>query len=142
MKTTARNQLAGTIDSVTAGPVTTQVSVTLPGDHQVVATITTAAAERLNVQPGKKAILLVKASAVVLVADFDGYTLSARNQFQGTISRLERGAVSSLVELTLPGETKLVSTVTNDAADALSLSVGMAATAVFKAYSVMVAVAT
>ncbi|SDC74677.1 TOBE domain-containing protein [Paraburkholderia lycopersici] len=142
MKTTARNQLAGTIDSVTSGPVTTQVSVTLPGDHQVVATITTAAAERLNVQRGKKAILLVKASAVVLVTDFDGCSLSARNQFRGTISRLERGAVSSLVELTLPGDTKLVSTATNDAADALSLSVGMAATAVFKAYSVMVAVAT
>lgn len=141
MKTTARNQLAGTIASIVPGPVTTQVSVTLQGGQEVVATITTAAAERLNVAPGKDAILLIKASAIVLVVDFAGYTLSARNQFSGTISRIERGATTSLVVLTLPGGTNLTASVTNDAVDAMSLKVGMAASAVFKAYSVMVAVA-
>jgi molybdate transport system regulatory protein len=35
----------------------------------------------------------------------------------------------------------LTASVTNDAVDALALQVGQAATAVFKAYSVMVAVA-
>jgi len=142
MKTTARNQLAGTIDAVTPGPVTTQVSVTIPGGHQVVATITTAAAERLKLAMGTEAILLIKSSAVVLVLDFADYTLSARNQFPGTISRVERGAVSSLVVLTLPWGTNLTASVTNDAVDALALAVGMPATAVFKAYSVMVAVAS
>ncbi|TDV26900.1 molybdate transport system regulatory protein [Paraburkholderia caballeronis] len=141
MKTTARNQLAGTIDAVVPGPVTTQVSVTIPGGEQVVATVTTAAAGRLKLEPGKEAILLIKSSAVVLVLDFAGYSLSARNQFSGTISRVERGAVSSLVVLTLPGGTNLTASVTNDAVDALALAVGMPATAVFKAYSVMVAVA-
>jgi len=142
MKTSARNQLAGTIDAVTPGPVTTQVSVTIPGGQQVVASITTAAAERLKLTTGTEAILLIKSSAVVLVLDFAGYTLSARNQFPGTISRVERGAVSSLVVLTLPGGTNLTASVTNDAVDALALAVGMPATAVFKAYSVMVAVAS
>jgi molybdate transport system regulatory protein len=142
MKTTARNQFAGTIDDVAPGPVTTQVSVTLPGGQQVVATVTTAAAERLKLAVGKEAILLIKSSAVVLVLDFAGYSLSARNQFQGAISRVERGAVSSLVVLTLPGGRNLTASVTNDAVDALALSVGVGATAVFKAYSVMVAVAT
>ena len=142
MKTTARNQLAGTIDAVTQGPVTTQVSVTITGGLQVVATITTAAAERLKLAVGKETILLIKSSAVVLVLDFAGYALSARNQFSGTISRVERGAVSSLVVLTLPGGTNLTASVTNDAVDALALAVGQSATAVFKAYSVMVAVAT
>lgn len=142
MKTTARNQLAGTIDAIAHGPVSTQVSVTITGGLQVVATITTAAAERLKLAVGKETILLIKSSAVVLVLDFAGYALSARNQFSGTISRVERGAVSSLVVLTLPGGTNLTASVTNDAVDALALAVGQSATAVFKAYSVMVAVAT
>ncbi len=141
MKTTARNQFVGTIDAIEPGPVTTQVSVSIAGGQQIVATMTTAAADRLKLTVGKEAIALIKSSAVVLVVDFAGYVLSARNQFAGTISRLERGAVSSLVVLTLPGGVNLTASVTNDAVDALALAVGQSATAVFKAYSVMVAVA-
>ena len=70
-----------------------------------------------------------------------GFALSARNQLAGTISRLERGAVSSLIGVTLPGGTVVTSSVTNDAVEALALAVGQDATAVFKAYSVLVAVA-
>jgi len=141
MKTTARNQFAGTIVTIEPGPVTTQVAINIAGGQQIVATMTTAAADRLKLAAGKEAIALVKSSAVVLIVDFAGYALSARNQFPGAISRVERGAVSSLVILTLPGGSSLTASVTNDAVDALGLAVGMPATGVFKAYSVMVAVA-
>ena len=66
---------------------------------------------------------------------------TARNQFAGTISRLEKGAVSSMVGVTLPGGTVVTASVTNDAVTALGLAVGQEATAVFKADSVMLAVA-
>lgn len=139
MKTTARNQFAGTVSAVEAGPVTTQLTIALAGGQEIVATMTSAAATRLQAAVGKEAIALVKSSAVVLVADFAGYQLSARNQFAGTVSRVERGAVSSLVGLTLPGGAVITASVTNDAIDALGIAVGHAATAVVKAYSVMVA---
>lgn len=141
MKTTARNQFAGSLSAIESGPVSTQVTVTIAGGQEIVATLTTAAATRLKLTVGQEAIALVKSSAVVLVTDFAGYALSARNQFAGTISRVERGAVSSLVILTLPGGANLTASVTNDAVDALALGVGQPATAVFKAYSVMLAVA-
>lgn len=141
MKTTARNQFAGTISAVEAGPVTTQAIITIAGGQEIVATMTSTAAGRLGLAIGRDAIALIKSSAVVLVTDFAGYTLSARNQFSGTISRVERGAVSSLVVLTLPGGTSMTASVTNEAVDALGLASGQAATAVFKAYSVMLAVA-
>ena len=76
---------------------------------------------------------------VVLVTDFAGWQLSARNQLAGTVSRIERGAVSSLVVLTLPGGAAITASVTNEGVQALALQVGAPATAVFKAYSVMVA---
>lgn len=141
MKTTARNQFAGTVTQVDIGPVSAQATVTLPSGQEVVASLTAAAAQRLGLAVGKEAIALVKSSAVVLVTDFAGYVLSARNQFAGTVSRVERGAVSSLVVLTLPGGANLTASVTNDAVDALGLGVGQPATAVFKAYAVMLAVA-
>jgi molybdate transport system regulatory protein len=108
------------------------------GGH-ITATLTSAAARRLKLKKGKEALALIKASAVVLVSDFAGWQLSARNQLAGTVSRIEPGAVSSLVVLTLPGGAALSATITNDGLDALGLKVGAPATAVFKAYAVMVA---
>lgn len=140
MKTTARNQFSGTVTDLGVGPVTTQVTIGLPGGRTITASMTSAAAQRLKVQPGQPAIALVKASAVLLVTDFDGHALSARNQLPGRIARVERGAVSSLVGLALPGGEAIAASVTNDAVDALGLAVGQPATAVFKAYAVMLAV--
>jgi molybdate transport system regulatory protein len=139
MKTTARNQFAGTVKAVELGPVSATVTIALKSGDEITATMTSAAAQRLKLKKGKEALALIKASAVVLVTDFAGWQLSARNQLAGTVSRIERGAVSSLVILTLPGGATLTASVTNEGVEALDLKVGTPATAVFKAYSVMVA---
>jgi molybdate transport system regulatory protein len=139
MKTTARNQFAGTVKSVELGPVSATVVIALKAGDEITATLTSAAAKRLKLKKGQEALALIKASAVVLVSDFAGWQLSARNQLGGTISRIEKGAVSSLVVLTLPGGAAVSASVTNEGLDALGLKVGAAATAVFKAYSVLVA---
>ena len=142
MQTTARNQFAGTVSRIEAGPVTTQVTLALRGGQEITATLTSASAKQLKLKKGAEALALIKSSAVVLVTDFGGYALSARNQLPGTISRVEKGAVASLVGVTLPGGSVMTASVTNDAVAALGLAVGQAATAVFKAYSVMLAVHT
>jgi molybdate transport system regulatory protein len=134
MKTTARNQFAGTITNIDAGPVTTEVVLVLRGGNEITATLTSNSAKHLKLKKGMEAIALIKASAVVLVTDFAGYKLSARNQLAGTISRIDKGAVSTVVGVTLPGGEIVTTTVTNDAVSALGLAVGQAATAVFKAY--------
>lgn len=140
MKTSARNQFHGQIADVHAGPATTTVRLALAGGQHVTASLTTQAAQDLGARAGQDALALVKSSEVVLVTDFGGYRLSARNQLAGTVSRVQRGAVSTLVGLTLPGGSTVTASVTNDAVDALGLAVGQPATAVFKAYAVMLAV--
>jgi molybdate transport system regulatory protein len=139
MKTSARNQFAGTVSALHIGPVSAEVAIALKSGDSITATLTSAAAKRLKLKKGKEALALIKASAVVLVSDFAGWQLSARNQLAGTVSRIERGAVSSLVVLTLPGGAAITATLTNEGLDALGLKVGAPATAVFKAYAVMVA---
>ncbi len=139
MKTSARNQFAGTVQALEIGPVSASVTIGLKSGDEINATLTSVAAKRLKLRKGKEAIALVKASAVVLVTDFAGWQLSARNQLAGTVSRIEHGAVSSLVVLTLPGGAHITASVTHEAVEALGLKVGLPATAVFKAYAVMVA---
>ncbi len=142
VKSSARNQFAGTVRAVDWGPVTVQAAVAIASGHEVVATLTRGAGQALQLAPGKDAIVLIKASSIVLVTDFAGYRLSVRNQFAGTLSRLERGAVSSLAVVTLPGGCAFTASVTQEAVEALDLRVGQPCTAVCKAYEVMLAVAT
>ena len=139
MKTSARNQFAGTVQAIEIGPVSAEVTIALKSGDEITATLTSAAAQRLKLKKGKEALALVKASAIVLVTDFAGWQLSARNQLAGTVSRIETGAVSSLVIVTLPGGATITASVTNAGVEALGLVVGAPATAVFKAYAVMVA---
>ena len=139
MKTSARNQFAGTVKALEVGPVSAEVTIALKSGDEITATLTSAAARRLKLKRGVEALALVKASAIVLVSDFAGWQLSARNQLAGTVSRIERGAVSSLVVLTLPGGARITASVTNEGVEALGLKAGVPATAVFKAYSVMLA---
>ena len=127
------------LTALDVGPVSAEVTIALAAGGEITATMTSAAAKRLKLKKGKEALALIKASAIVLVTDFAGWQLSARNQLAGTVSRIEHGAVSSLVVLTLPGGAAITASVTNEGGEALGLKVGTAATAVFKAYSVMVA---
>ncbi|MDR2106022.1 MAG: molybdopterin-binding protein [Coriobacteriales bacterium] len=65
--------------------------------------------------------------------------LSARNQLKGTVIKIERGAVSSIVTLDVSGNT-VTATVSNAAVDELALELGQEAYAIIKATSVMIGV--
>jgi molybdopterin-binding protein len=62
---------------------------------------------------------------------------SARNRFEGIVTRVERDRVAALVELQA-GPHRIVSLVTREAVDELGLEVGSPAVAVVKATSVMI----
>jgi molybdopterin-binding protein len=66
MKLSARNQLSGTVLSVTRGPVTALVKVDVGGGQHVSATLTTEAADELGLVAGSPVTAIFKASAVVL----------------------------------------------------------------------------
>jgi molybdopterin-binding protein len=64
--------------------------------------------------------------------------LSARNQLEGTVVSVEHGAVMSTVVIRLSGGQDVVSAITKDSAEGLSLAEGDAVTAVIKATEVMI----
>lgn len=68
MKVSARNVLPGTVVDVTKGVTTTVVGIDV-GGMVVTATITNQAADELQLQPGKKAYAIIKASDVIVGTD-------------------------------------------------------------------------
>jgi len=62
---------------------------------------------------------------------------SARNRFEGVVTRIERDKVAAIVEV-LAGPHRIVSLVTREAVDELGLEVGDEAVAVVKATNVMI----
>ena len=69
MKLSARNQLKGTVKSITPGAVNAEVAITLAGGTEVVSIITKASAEALGLAPGKEVYAVVKASSVMVAVD-------------------------------------------------------------------------
>lgn len=141
MKTSARNQFTGTVKDVIIGAVNAEVHVGLNGGATIVASITKESAETLAIKTGAEVVALIKAPQIIIVTDFGGYRLSARNQLSGTIIQVKPGAVNAEVDIELAGGEKVAATVTNDSVETLGLRKGQPATAVFKAGAVVLAVA-
>lgn len=66
--------------------------------------------------------------------------LSARNQFKGTITGIQPGAVNAIVTIDIGGGNIVSSTISMAAVKELGLEVGKEAYAVIKATSVMVGI--
>lgn len=64
--------------------------------------------------------------------------LSARNQLDGVVVRVEHGAVMTTVVIRLAGGQEVVSAITKDSAEALDLAENDAVKAVIKATEVMI----
>ena len=69
MKTSARNHFSGKVKDLVKGPVTTEVTITITGGVDVVATISTRGAESLKLAVGKPAHAFIKASSVIVGVD-------------------------------------------------------------------------
>ena len=65
MRISARNQLKGTVRSVTHGEIMSEVVVDL-GGQEVVAAITKTSAEGLGLAPGTAVTVLIKATEVMI----------------------------------------------------------------------------
>jgi molybdate transport system regulatory protein len=140
MRTSARNQFSGKVSAVKTGAVNDEIELDVAGGHKIVAIITHASTRQLGLQVGIDAFALIKASSLILATPDAGLRFSARNQLQGTVSRLQPGAVNTEVVIDLAGGASLAAIITNDSAVALDLGPGKTVSAIFKASSVILAV--
>jgi len=69
MEISARNALKGTVKSIEAGAVNTEVVVEVAAGVEITAIITKASVEKLGLSVGKQAYAVVKASDVIIAID-------------------------------------------------------------------------
>ncbi len=140
MKTSARNQFRGKVTLVNTGSVNDEIELEISAGQKIVAIVTHESTTELGLKVGAEALALIKSSSVILVTDDEGARFSARNRLTGSIARVHAGAVNTEVVLELPGGASLAAIVTNESSNSLGLAVGMTASAIFKASSVIVGV--
>lgn len=140
MRTSARNQLMGTVTAIRAGAVNDQVELTLPGGGKIVAIVTRESTESLGLRINATAFALVKSSSIIIATEAYDMRLSARNQLRGTVAAVTPGAVNAEVALNLDGGGSIAATITLDGLKSLGLITGNRGLAVFKASSVILGV--
>ena len=142
VRSSARNQFAGTVAGVHGGPVDCVVQVALDATTTLVASVTRASVETLGLAVGTEVVALVKAPSVALVAVVDSATASAdaSNHFRGTVERIVDSPVNAEVTLALGGGRTATAVVPHATLRALRLVVGAPACAVFQPSSVILAV--
>lgn len=129
-----RNQLSGTVESVTRGAVMAAVKTRLGGGQELVAAVTLEAAQELGLTTGTPVTALVKSTEVALAtAPVSGVTI--RNQLAGTVEAIALGGVMASVKVSVAGA-ELTSVVTKEAVEDLMLTEGSPVVALVKSTEV------
>jgi molybdate transport system regulatory protein len=152
LKTSARNQLFGTVESIRKQALNATVVLRLKGKDRIVSRITLEGLESLGLRKGEEAYALIKANWISLsrgagTAGATGKPQPApdadarENRLVGAVTSVKPGIGNAEVALKLDGGNPLVSMVPLAALGALKLEEGKRATAVFRASDVILGVA-
>lgn len=132
VKTSARNQIFGSITEIHADVVNAEVAVKLKGGEQVIANITQASLSNLGLQIGADAVLLINSADITLSTDSDPNRYAACNRLSCSVIRVQQDEVNAEVIVLLPGGETLVALITSESAQSLALVPGMKVWAMFK----------
>ena len=142
LRTSARNQLAGSVSRIERGAVNAVVTLALPGAFDVVhASLTMASLRELGLKKGVPAVALIKAPSVFIAAgDAVGSALSVRNDLRGTVTRVQAGAVNTEVQARLAGGQTMAAMLSAASALRLGLKAGAPVRLMFQESSVILGV--
>jgi molybdate transport system regulatory protein len=133
---TARNQLKGTVRSVSMGTVNSILTVDVDGEPFRV-DITRDAVEELGIEAGTQVIAVFNCTSVMVATS--EVPVSARNRIRGTIQSIEKGAVNGLVKIAIPGGQHIVAQVTLGSISRLHLAENKPVVAIVKSTDVTIA---
>ena len=142
-RSSARNAFYGRITRIERGDVQALVTVEALGGQIVSAVITMGSLSALGLREGSMVTAEVKAPWVLVAPGPPGAAegataaTAADNRFQGMVSGLTRGAVTTEVVVELPDGTAICAVVTTRSADSLGLRAGAPATVWCSAFSVI-----
>ena len=140
MKTSARNALRGTIDSIVSDALSAEVAVTISGQTAVYALVTQGSVRELGLCVGRDVVVLIKAPFVVISTETTMPAVSMRNRVKGTVRRCDVSAVNAEVVLDIGDGKTLAASITAHSAKSLGIEPGKPAWALFDAAHVILAI--
>ncbi|MHC3993540.1 TOBE domain-containing protein [Thiomicrolovo sp. ZZH C-3] len=136
MKTSARNQMKGTVTEVIGGAVNSEVVMEVAGTP-LKAIITKEAVADMGLAAGSEVYAIIKASFVMIAKEKPG-KISTRNVLETTVSDIIEGPVSCELKLAM-GTATLTAIITEEAAKDLGVAKGDTVYALIKASSIILA---
>ncbi|WP_345985833.1 TOBE domain-containing protein [Sulfurimonas sp. HSL-1656] len=136
MKTSARNQIKGTVTEVIGGAVNSEVVMDVEGTP-LKAIITKEAVTDMGLSAGSEVYAIIKASFVMIAKEKPG-KISTRNVIETTVSDIIEGPVSCELKLAM-GNAMLTAIITEEAAKDLGVAKGDTVYALIKASSIILA---
>ena len=103
MKTSARNQLFGTIDKIVKGAVNSEVELDIGGGVKITAIVTNDSVESLGFEIGEEAYAIIKASWIILSKE-EPKKISARNVLKTKLTAVIPGAINTEVKMEISGK--------------------------------------
>jgi molybdate transport system regulatory protein len=137
MKTSARNQLKGTISEIEAGQVNSEIVIDLGEGATLKAVITNDGKKEMGLETGDSVYAIIKASFVMVSKDKPG-KISARNVLETTVENVIDGMVNCELKLKMGAQT-LTAVITEEAAKELQIQKGDTVYALIKASSIILA---
>jgi molybdate transport system regulatory protein len=132
VKTSARNQLFGTVISILLGRVSAEIMIKLKGNEQIITTISLSDAQELGLTLNSDVLLLLNSSEIMLATIDNPKQFSARNYLACHVIQIEQDLIYAEVTLLFAGGEMLIATITKQSLQDLGLEKGMRVFAVFK----------
>lgn len=139
VQASTRNQVEGTVKRVREGALNAIVTVCRGNRNPIKAEVSMDYAMQRGIEPGSKAIALVK-STDVLVALGKVEGISAQNQVEGEITSVIEGIVNGTVTIEDECGVRITGTVTNEAIERNGFHRGGRAVAIFNSTDVTLVV--
>lgn len=137
MKTSARNQLQGTITEIKKGQINSEVVLTIGGTTILKSVITNESVDEMELSVGESVYAIVKAP-FVMVAKEKPLKISTRNIIETKVIEVKNGIVNSELKLSM-GDQILTAIITEDAVEDLEFKAGETVYALIKANFVILA---
>ncbi len=136
MKTSARNQLKGTIKAIIEGKVNDEVVINVAG-NTLKAVITRESVNDMGLAAGQEVYAIIKASFVMVAKEKPG-KISTRNVLETKVDAIIEGMVNCELKLSM-GSATLTAIITEEAAKELEIQKGDTLYALIKASSIILA---
>ena len=137
MKTSARNQLKGTIVEIKKGQINSEIVLSVADGVDVKAIVTNDAVDEMGLAVGDTAYAIIKASFVMVAKD-KPTNISTRNIIETKVLEVKNGMVNSELKLGM-GHQVLTAVITEEATEDLDFKVGDKVYALIKANFVILA---